>query len=60
MSHYVGLDISMKETVICIVNDKGESVHKGRCKTDPEKITCQRPKAENGLNQPVRQEKMAR
>ncbi|HCJ84439.1 MAG TPA: IS110 family transposase [Parachlamydiales bacterium] len=40
MSHYVGLDISMKETVICIVNDKGESVHKGRCKTDPEKITC--------------------
>jgi transposase len=38
MKHYVGLDISMKETVICIVNDKGESVHKGRCKTDPEKI----------------------
>jgi transposase len=38
MSHYVGLDISMKETVICIVNDKGVSVHKGRSKTDPEKI----------------------
>ena len=26
MSYYVGLDISMKETVICIVNEKGESV----------------------------------
>ena len=38
MSHYVGLDVSMKETVICIVNEKGESVHKGRAKTDPEKI----------------------
>lgn len=38
MSHYVGLDISMKETVICIVNDKGEPVHRGRSKTDPEKI----------------------
>ncbi|MCF7852273.1 MAG: IS110 family transposase [Simkaniaceae bacterium] len=38
MSHYVGLDISMKETVICIVNDKGVSVHRGKTKTDPEKI----------------------
>ena len=38
MSHYVGLDVSMKETVICIVNEKGESVHKGRSKTDPGKI----------------------
>ena len=38
MSHYVGLDISMKETVICIVNDKGLTVHRGKSKTDPEKI----------------------
>jgi transposase len=38
MSYYVGLDISMKETVICIVNDKGEVVHRGKSKTDPEKI----------------------
>jgi transposase len=38
MGYYVGLDVSMKETVICIVNEKGESVHKGRAKTDPEKI----------------------
>jgi transposase len=38
MSYYAGLDISMKETVICIVNEKGESVHRGRAKTDPEKI----------------------
>ena len=38
MSYYVGLDISMKETVICIVDEKGKSVHRGRSKTDPEKI----------------------
>ncbi len=38
MSHYAGLDVSMKETVICIVNEKGESVYRGRAKTDPEKI----------------------
>jgi transposase len=38
MSHYVGLDISMKETVICILNDKGVAVHRGKSKTDPEKI----------------------
>lgn len=38
MNYYAGLDVSMKETVICIVNEKGESVHRGRAKTDPEKI----------------------
>jgi transposase len=38
MSYYAGLDVSMKETVICIVNEMGESVHRGRAKTDPEKI----------------------
>jgi metal-dependent hydrolase (beta-lactamase superfamily II) len=38
MSHYAGLDVSMKETVICIVNEKGECVHRGRSKTDLEKI----------------------
>ena len=40
MNYYVGLDISMKETVICIVNEKGETVHRGRSKTDPEKIAA--------------------
>lgn len=38
MSHYVGLDVSMKETVVCIVNEKGETVYRGRTKTDPEEI----------------------
>lgn len=38
MKHYVGLDISMKEAVICIVDEKGKVAHKGRVKTDPEAI----------------------
>jgi transposase len=39
MNHYIGLDVSMKETVICIMNETGEVVHKGRTKTEPEDIT---------------------
>ncbi len=38
MSYYVGLDISMKETVICIINENGQITHRGRTKTDPEQI----------------------
>jgi transposase len=38
MLYYAGLDISMKETVICIVDEKGKIIRKGRAKTDPEKI----------------------
>jgi transposase len=38
MSHYAGLDVSMKETVIAIVDQKGKLVHRGRTKSDPESI----------------------
>jgi transposase len=38
MNYYAGLEISMKETVICIVDEKGKIIHKGRSKTDVEKI----------------------
>jgi transposase len=38
MKHYAGLDISMKETFICIMDQQGTVVHKGKCKTDPEEI----------------------
>lgn len=39
MSHYVGLDVSMKETFICIVNETGQIVKEGRAKTEPGLIT---------------------
>lgn len=35
MKHYVGLDVSMKKTSICIVNDQGKIVHESEVKTDP-------------------------
>lgn len=38
MKHYVGLDISMKETFICIEDETGKVVAQGKTKTEPELI----------------------
>jgi len=38
MKHYVGLDVSMKTTFICILNEEGRIVHEGHEKTDPHLI----------------------
>ena len=38
MKHYVGLDISMKETFICIEDETGKIVTQGKTKTEPELI----------------------
>jgi len=35
MKHYVGLDVSQKETSICIVDESGRPIHQGRVKSDP-------------------------
>jgi transposase len=35
MKHYVGLDVSMRKTSICIVNEQGKIVHESEVKTDP-------------------------
>lgn len=35
MKHYVGLDVSMKKTSVCIVNELGKIVHESEVKTDP-------------------------
>lgn len=39
MRYYTGLDISMKETAICIVNETGTIVKEKSVKTDPNVIT---------------------
>jgi transposase len=39
MKHYIGLDVSMKETSICIVNEKGKVIYEGKEKTDPALLT---------------------
>ena len=35
MKHYAGLDVSMKKTSVCIVNEQGKIVHESEAKTDP-------------------------
>ena len=35
MKHYVGLDVSMKKTSVCIVTEQGKIVHESEVKTDP-------------------------
>jgi transposase len=37
VKHYVGLDVSMKETV-CVVNEAGERLWRGTCASTPEAI----------------------
>lgn len=38
MKYYVGLDVSMKETFICIEDELGKVIHQSQVKTDPELI----------------------
>lgn len=38
MSYYAGLDVSMKETSIAIVNDQGKIVFETKCETEPDII----------------------
>ena len=35
MKQYVGLDVSQKETSICIVDEAGRPLYQGRVKSDP-------------------------
>jgi transposase len=38
MSEYVGLDVSQRETSICVVDGAGRKVWQGRCPSTPEAI----------------------
>ena len=40
MEHYVGLDVSLKSTAICIVDAKGKIVREGVVTADPEAIAA--------------------
>ena len=39
MKQYVGLDVSQKETSVCVVDDAGRTVYEGRVKSDPSALT---------------------
>ena len=38
MEHYVGLDVSLEETAVCVLDSAGKIVWRGRCSSDPEAI----------------------
>lgn len=38
MKHYVGLDVSMKKTSVCIVDEQGKIVHESEVETEPSKL----------------------
>ena len=38
MAYYVGLDVSVKETSICILDDKGGAIAQTAVSTDPDLI----------------------
>jgi transposase len=37
-SHYVGLDVSLEFTAVCVVDQQGAIIWRGKCTTDPEAI----------------------
>ncbi|ANT54421.1 IS110 family transposase [Mesorhizobium amorphae] len=39
MKQYVGLDVSQRETSVCVVDDAGRSVFQGKVKSDPGALT---------------------
>ena len=40
MKHYAGLDVSMKETAICVVDEKRKVVKEGKVGSEPETIAA--------------------
>jgi len=40
MERYIGLDVSLKSTAICVVDAKGKIVREGVVTTDPEAIAA--------------------
>jgi transposase len=40
MLHYVGLDVSLKQTSICVVNETGSVVREGVVDSDPDAIVA--------------------
>ena len=39
-SHYVGLDVSLETTSICVIDDAGAIIWRGKCCSDPDTITA--------------------
>jgi hypothetical protein len=40
MTQYVGLDVSQRETSVCVVNEAGQVIFEGKAKSDPGALSC--------------------
>ena len=40
MKQYVGLDVSQRETSVCVVNETGHILFEGKAKSDPGALTA--------------------
>ena len=40
MKQYVGLDVSQKETSVCVVDESGRVVFEGKAKSNPGALAC--------------------
>lgn len=38
MKQYVGLDVSLEQTAVCIVDEHGKALWRGKCASTPEAI----------------------
>src|SRR3954451_10615162 len=38
MEQYVGLDVSLEETAVCVLDKSGKVIWRGRCSSDPDAI----------------------
>ncbi len=55
MGQYVGLDVSLKETAICVVEADGEIAFEGTAGSDPEAIAAViRARSVKGVAEPYR------
>jgi transposase len=36
--HYVGLDVSLETTSICVIDDAGAIIWRGKCRSDPPRL----------------------
>jgi transposase len=49
MAHFVGLDVSVKETSVCVVDDTGKVILEQKVTTEPDAIIALLPSKIDGL-----------